>query len=542
MLLKEGELVGGTFEVIGLFARGGMALIYQVRDRFFSRVLALKVLIATRSQEARQVEYFEREAQVLATLRHSGVPAIYAYGELQGHPYVVMDFLEGETLAKRIQRLGTLEPTAVLDICEQVGDVLVTAHQRGIVHRDLKPDNIYLLAGGRRQIVKVLDFGISRVASETGAIATAPGTLLGTPEFMSPEQARGDTTQIGPATDIYALGMIAYVMLAGRPAFPLPPDEPLSPIALINHIARVNQDPPAALGPNIGAATSQVILRALAKQPEDRFPSIAAFLDALREAHRGDATAPTRSGSHVPTGAVTSSSPQLPAELPSPQGRPAARWLALTFACGLLLGGLVVGFGARSTQSRAAAAPPVTAEPLQPRPAASEPAPLQGATRPPAPSPSAPADLPARAAPLPAQPAPAAVTAVPAGAIAPPPAEALAASPKTKAPLAPPATRTNAGPNKPAAPKAATPWQLVLQPALPPALAEVFTESVHALHLCKERGQQVVLTYSGIEYLCIGGCGDSDEAIRHRINSWLTRETKKDISLRPESVTITCQK
>ena len=176
---------------------------------------------------------------------------------------------EGETLAARLKQLGRLELLAVLQICHQVGNVLVAAHQLGIVHRDLKPSNLMLWQrAGLPEQVKVLDFGVARVPPSTGAQRpmTVPGTILGTPEYWAPEQARGDTANIGAATDQYALAMLAYVMLSGQPAFPL---RDSSQEAMQAHLVAKQLDPPPPLGPQVGSSVAACITKALSKQPAD---------------------------------------------------------------------------------------------------------------------------------------------------------------------------------------------------------------------------------------------------------------------------------
>jgi serine/threonine-protein kinase len=314
-----------------------MALLYLVRHRDLQQPLALKVLRTTREIDPMAADYFASEARALAALRHPGVPMIIDHGSCGGHPYLVMEWVEGETLAARLKQLGRLELLAVLQICHQVGNVLVAAHQLGIVHRDLKPSNLMLwLRPGLPEQVKVLDFGVARVPASTGAQRpmTVPGTILGTPEYWAPEQARGDTANIGAATDQYALAMLAYVMLSGQPAFPL---RDSSQEAMQAHLVAKQLDPPPPLGPQVGSSVAACITKALSKQPADRYQSVEAFLAALAIAQKLDAEAPTKSGNTAVLASLKEPPPPQPA---ARRSQPLPRWLSggLLFASGMLLG------------------------------------------------------------------------------------------------------------------------------------------------------------------------------------------------------------
>ncbi len=300
MLLQIGSLIKNTYKVVRLAARGGMALLYEVHHQELDLPLALKVLLCNRSTEPEQVRYFLDEARAVARLQRelSGVPFLVDLGEIEGHPYAVMEWLQGETLAERLRRQGPLGISAALTVVEQVARVLAVAHRHGIVHRDVKPLNLMLcrqaaMDDGPVEVVKVLDFGIARVPPRTGQERpeTQPGTLLGSPEYMAPEQARGDATAVGPATDQYALAMLTYAMLRGQSAFPLTEG---SPEAFIRHLQIITQQPPPPLPLHVGSHVEQVILRGLAKQPQDRFASVIEWVHALRAAKEAGERAPTR--------------------------------------------------------------------------------------------------------------------------------------------------------------------------------------------------------------------------------------------------------
>ncbi len=337
MWIEPGTVIADRYEVVQLAERGGMALLYLVRHRDLQQPLALKVLRNTRESDPMAADYFASEARALAALRHPGVPMVVDHGSHGGYPYLVMEWVEGETLAARLKRQGRLELLAVLQICHQVGSVLVAAHQLGIVHRDLKPSNLMLWQRtGLPEQVKVLDFGVARVPPSTGAQRpmTVPGTILGTPEYWAPEQARGDTANISAATDQYALAMLAYVMLSGQPAFPL---RDSSQEAMQAHLVAKQLDPPPPLGPQVGSSVAACITKALSKQPADRYQSVEAFLVALSSAQKLDAEAPTKSGNTAILATLKEPPPPQPA---ARRERPFPRWLsaALLFASGVLLG------------------------------------------------------------------------------------------------------------------------------------------------------------------------------------------------------------
>ena len=353
MLLVPGYVLGGKYEVVRLAERGGMALLYEVRHLDLDLPLALKLLLATEQTDPLQTAYFQSEARALAKLRHPGVPALVDLGTLEGHPYLLMEWLDGETLGTRLKRLGKLDLQAVLPICHQIGHVLHTAHQHDIIHRDIKPGNVFLCQRVHvPEVTKVLDFGVARVPEKRGVerAPTVPGTLLGTPEYMSPEQARGDVAAISPHSDQYALGMLAYAMLRGQPAF-VPRDG--SPEALLHHLAAVQTEPPPPLGDHVGPAVTACILKSLSKRPEDRFGSVQAFLQALTDAQKLDAESPTRSGSTAALAPPVAPPPPFASELPAPElpappraksvTAPSVRTVALV-ALGFGVGS-VVGFG-----------------------------------------------------------------------------------------------------------------------------------------------------------------------------------------------------
>jgi len=216
----------GQYEVSEVLGVGGMGEVYRARDQKLGRTVAIKVLLSATASDPERLRRFEREAKILASLNHPNVAQIYGLDDAGGIAFLVMELIEGPTLADRIAR-GPIGHGEVLKIATQVAEALETAHQQGIIHRDLKPANIKLRSDG---VVKVLDFGIAKVVdpmqsldvtqsptATSPAMMTQAGVIVGTAAYMSPEQARGQA--IDSRTDIWAFGCVLYEMLSGRAAF-----------------------------------------------------------------------------------------------------------------------------------------------------------------------------------------------------------------------------------------------------------------------------------------------------------------------------------
>ena len=223
MSIKPGTRIG-SYEVTSPLGAGGMGVVYRARDLQLQRDVALKLLPDRFADNADRMARFQREAQVLAALNHPNVAQVYGLEKAVGSSCIVMELVDGETLAERLKR-GPLSASEATDIARQIVDALEAAHERGIVHRDLKPSNIKITPGG---VVKVLDFGLAKAATGVGAAvgasgvptqisASLEGVVMGTPAYMSPEQARGQT--VDARSDIWAFGCVLFEMLTGRPAF-----------------------------------------------------------------------------------------------------------------------------------------------------------------------------------------------------------------------------------------------------------------------------------------------------------------------------------
>jgi serine/threonine-protein kinase len=268
----------GNYQILEELGRGGMAIVYRAYQPSLNRDVAMKVLPPQLSFDQEFVERFQREAKAAAKLRHPNIVVIHDVGHQDGTYYIVMEYLDGRTLKQLIQQEGKLSPERAAHIVEQVAAALDYAHQHGFVHRDVKPSNIFV---GPDNHVTLTDFGIAKAASETQQL-TRTGALVGTPEYMSPEQAAGGT--VDHRTDLYALGVVLYQMLAGRV-----PYRGTTPHATLHAVIYEPPPPPRQINPNLQPELEAVILRAVAKQPEQRFQRGADLTAALKAASAGRA-------------------------------------------------------------------------------------------------------------------------------------------------------------------------------------------------------------------------------------------------------------
>jgi serine/threonine protein kinase len=277
-----GTILQGTYRIVGPIAEGGCGEIFLADHTRLPGQVAIKVLHRGLRQNAEVLSRFRQEAEITATLRHPHIVQVLDFNVTdQGFPYLVMEMLEGQTLAQRITDAGALAPAAAVHIVEQIAQALHAAHLRGIVHRDLKPDNVMLLSSaGVTDFVKVLDFGISQASWRPRV--TNDAEVAGTPQYMAPEQARGLREEIDSRSDQFSLAAIAYVLLTGREPF-----QAEDPIAVLYQVVHADPPPPAALVPRLGPAVDAVIMKGLAKQSADRFPSVLELAAALRRAIEG---------------------------------------------------------------------------------------------------------------------------------------------------------------------------------------------------------------------------------------------------------------
>jgi serine/threonine-protein kinase len=274
----------GSYEILSPLGAGGMGEVYRARDHRLDRDVAIKVLPAEFAGDAEALRRFEREAKAVAALSHPNILAIHDFGKNDAMCFTVMELLEGETLRERLKR-AALPWRKAAEIAASIADALTCAHTKGIVHRDLKPENIFLTADG---IVKVLDFGIAQVArrgprpepavsgdAETQVVHTAPGIVVGTIGYMSPEQLRGE--MVDGRSDIFSLGCLLYEMVSGQKAF-------ARKTAAESITAVLKENPPQLVGSGkqVPPDVDRIITHCLEKRPEERFQSVRDLAFALR--------------------------------------------------------------------------------------------------------------------------------------------------------------------------------------------------------------------------------------------------------------------
>jgi serine/threonine protein kinase len=270
----------GKYEILEEIGRGGFAVVYKARDTTLDRVVALKVLHAHWSTDPDFVTRFRQEARAVANLRHPNIVTVHEAGEAQGQLFIAMEYVPGRTLRELLEREGALPLERASTILEQVADALDYAHQQGVIHRDVKPANIMVEETKRGQRATLMDFGLVKAMAGSTAL-TSMGTLLGSPEYMAPEQADPErVAEVGPAADRYALGIVAYQMLTGR--VPFPGKTP----ATLNAHEHKPVPRPRSLRPELPQRAAAALLKMLAKTPGDRYPTAAAFVAALRRVTR----------------------------------------------------------------------------------------------------------------------------------------------------------------------------------------------------------------------------------------------------------------
>lgn len=305
MSLQPGDVIADRYELGRQLGAGGMARVYLAHDRLLDREVAVKVLSDPYASDPQFVERFRREASAAAGLNHPNIVAVYDRGQVDGAYYIVMEYLPGPDLKQVIRRRGPLPPGEAIDNALQILSALGAAHRRDVIHRDVKPQNVMVSEEGH---LKVTDFGIARAGAQSEM--TEAGSVIGTAQYLSPEQARGD--EVTAASDCYAVGIVLYEMLTGTVPF-----DAERPVAVAMKQITDPPMPPRELVPTIPPVLEAVVLHSLAKRPSERFRTAEEFSRALLDA-RGEIEGTTGSTRVMPGVAA------MPTEATSVMGQPTA--------------------------------------------------------------------------------------------------------------------------------------------------------------------------------------------------------------------------
>lgn len=295
---RAGDCIDGRYLLQTEIGAGGLGSVYRATQTKLSREVAVKLLHESMGASEVQRARFEREAKALATLEHPNIVSILDYGVAEGQPYIVMELLEGETLAERLRR-ATLSPEQVVEITVELLDALAFMHEAGVVHRDLKASNVFLQRVHTGERVKVLDFGLAKTTSTLDTDATTTltrdGSVVGTPAYMSPEQATGDV--VDARSDVYAVGVLLFQMLSGRLPFE---GDAIDQVRshLVEPVPALIRATPSL---QMDAAFEKLIRRAMAKRREERFANARAMLLELQRIVNGSSTLPPPAASRQPT-------------------------------------------------------------------------------------------------------------------------------------------------------------------------------------------------------------------------------------------------
>jgi serine/threonine-protein kinase len=279
--MTQPRLLGDRYELEGVVGRGGMAEVYRARDLRLDRVVAIKTLRADLARDQTFQARFRREAQSAASLNNPSIVAVYDTGEDMSTgtpiPFIVMEFVDGKTVRELLNEGHRLLPERTLEIVSGVLRALEYSHQAGIVHRDIKPGNVMVTRNGD---IKVMDFGIARAMSDAQATMTQTAQVIGTAQYLSPEQARGE--RVDTRSDLYSTGCLMYELLVGRPPFTGD-----SPVAIAYQHVRENPIPPSRLDPDLPPWADAIVLKAMAKSPNDRYQTAAEMNADIQRAASG---------------------------------------------------------------------------------------------------------------------------------------------------------------------------------------------------------------------------------------------------------------
>jgi serine/threonine protein kinase len=272
MPFAEGENIG-PYRIMEQLGQGGMATVYKAYHAALDRYVALKVLHPAFHEDQTFAARFQREARVVAKLEHPSIVPVYDYAEHENRPYLVMKYIEGETLKARLSR-GALNSDEITQVVDAVGSALAYAHRQGILHRDIKPSNVLINNEGKMYLA---DFGLARIA-QAGESTLSSDSIMGTPQYISPEQARGDK-DLDSGTDIYSFGVMVYEMVVGQ--VPFSADTPFS---IIHDHIYTPLPLPRSVNPKVPESVERVLLKALAKERLDRYDEVPAMVQAFKAA------------------------------------------------------------------------------------------------------------------------------------------------------------------------------------------------------------------------------------------------------------------
>ncbi len=279
--MTQPRLLGGRYELDGVVGRGGMAEVYRARDLRLDRIVAVKTLREDLARDQTFQARFRREAQSAASLNHPSIVAVYDTGEdttpTSHVPFIVMEYVDGRTIRDLLRDDRRLLPERALEITDGVLRALDYSHRAGIVHRDIKPGNVML---NRQGEIKVMDFGIARAVADTQATMTQTAQVIGTAQYLSPEQARGE--RVDARSDLYSVGCLLYELLTGRPPFTGD-----SPVAIAYQHVREAPVPPSRVDPDLPDWADPIVLRAMEKDPNDRYQSAAEMRSDIQRALSG---------------------------------------------------------------------------------------------------------------------------------------------------------------------------------------------------------------------------------------------------------------
>jgi len=414
LVLGSARVLGsniGNYTLTAKIGEGGMGTVYRAEHAMLGRRAAVKVLLPEMSNQRDAIARFFNEARAATAIQHPSIVEIFDFGYLpDGAAYIVMEYLQGESLTARSHQVGRLEPARALAVARQIAGALAAAHDCGIVHRDLKPDNVFVVPdpevpGGER--IKILDFGIAKLAGDAGSGSrTQTGAVLGTPMYISPEQCRG-TGQVDARADLYSLGCVLYELVCGRPPFVVD-----GAGELIAHHLYFEPQPPRTHEPSLPEPLDRLILWLLRKDPGARPQTARELIDAIDRLDLGAAAGhgspqsahPAHSLATLPA-QITTLSGSTTVSAGRPVRPPRQRWLTAAVAATIVAAGIAVyvvaggpgsGHPAQTTGSTPPAAPAQAPPAAAVQPPATPPPPAPATTPPPpaAPRPAARLDPP----------------------------------------------------------------------------------------------------------------------------------------------------